>query len=155
MRSCGISSRFRLLSPCTWQVTHALLTRPPLSHEKFSPQQADSLTHHGPVRLACVKHAASVHPEPGSNSRNKINFVNLEFPLRGTSAIESLWPLDQNKPGLFCILFTVRSVRILSILRSLKSFSYRLHRCLLLLTASRSSSWNLFQGCITVYLSRF
>ena len=24
-----------------------------------------------PVRLACVKHAASVHPEPGSNSLNK------------------------------------------------------------------------------------
>ena len=27
---CGISSRFQLLSPSTWQVTHALLTRPPL-----------------------------------------------------------------------------------------------------------------------------
>ena len=27
---CGISSRFQLLSPCTGQVTHALLTRPPL-----------------------------------------------------------------------------------------------------------------------------
>ena len=27
---CGISSRFRLLSPCTRQVVHALLTRPPL-----------------------------------------------------------------------------------------------------------------------------
>ena len=32
MRLCGISSRFQLLSPCTGQVTHALLTRPPLSH---------------------------------------------------------------------------------------------------------------------------
>ena len=30
MRLCGISSRFQLLSPCTGQVTHALLTRPPL-----------------------------------------------------------------------------------------------------------------------------
>ncbi|KAI8026525.1 hypothetical protein LOK49_LG02G01970 [Camellia lanceoleosa] len=34
---------------------YALLTRPPLE----TPL---------PVRLACVKHAASVHPEPGSNS---------------------------------------------------------------------------------------
>ena len=30
--SCGISSRFRLLSPSPGQVAHALLTRPPLSH---------------------------------------------------------------------------------------------------------------------------
>ena len=28
---CGISSRFRLLSPCTRQIAHALLTRPPLN----------------------------------------------------------------------------------------------------------------------------
>ena len=35
-----------------------LLTRSPLIH-----QQAGFI-----VRLACVKHAASVHPEPGSNS---------------------------------------------------------------------------------------
>ncbi|KAA0059499.1 hypothetical protein E6C27_scaffold45462G00010 [Cucumis melo var. makuwa] len=35
--------------------SYALLTRPPLERPL-------------PVRLACVKHAASVHPEPGSNS---------------------------------------------------------------------------------------
>ena len=29
--SCGISSRFQLLSPSVRQVPHALLTRPPLS----------------------------------------------------------------------------------------------------------------------------
>ena len=39
-------------------IIHALLTRPPLSipRKKY------------PARLACVRHAASVHPEPGSNS---------------------------------------------------------------------------------------
>ena len=31
MRLCGISGRFQPLSPCMGQVTHALLTRPPLS----------------------------------------------------------------------------------------------------------------------------
>ena len=31
VRLCGISSRFQLLSPCVRQVTHALLTRPPLT----------------------------------------------------------------------------------------------------------------------------
>ena len=46
------------------QVTHALLTRPPLTSivvlRRFCPWSS--------VRLACVKHAASVRPEPGSNS---------------------------------------------------------------------------------------
>ena len=42
-----------------------LLTRSPL----IQNQQADPFT----VRLACVKHAASVRPEPGSNSPNKTN----------------------------------------------------------------------------------
>ena len=68
MRLCGISSRFQLLSPCTRQVTHALLTRPPLSHKIISPEGNQIKCF---VRLACVKHAASVHPEPGSNSHVK------------------------------------------------------------------------------------
>ena len=38
VRLCGISSRFRLLSPCIGQVTHALLTRPPLSHITRHPE---------------------------------------------------------------------------------------------------------------------
>ena len=33
MVSCGITSRFQLLSPSTVQVLHALLTRPPLCNE--------------------------------------------------------------------------------------------------------------------------
>ena len=48
------------------QVTHALLTRPPLNR----PEQAPASI----VRLACVKHAASVHPEPESNPPQK-NFA--------------------------------------------------------------------------------
>ena len=42
------------------QVAHVLLTRPPLA----SSPEGDSL-----ARLACVRHAASVRPEPGSNSQ--------------------------------------------------------------------------------------
>ena len=49
------------------QVTHVLLTRSPL----IQNQQAGPFT----VRLACVKHAASVRPEPGSNSPNKTNKI--------------------------------------------------------------------------------
>ena len=57
----GISPRFRGLSQSPGQVTHVLLTRSPLEY----PRKGLS------ARLACVKHAASVRPEPGSNSPTK------------------------------------------------------------------------------------
>jgi hypothetical protein len=56
----GISSGFPGLFQSLGQVTHVLLTRSPL----ITREQALEVT----VRLACVKHAASVRPEPGSNS---------------------------------------------------------------------------------------
>lgn len=55
----GITTRFQELFRCTGQVGHALLTRSPLSPRQQAARD--------PVRLACVKHAASVHPEPESN----------------------------------------------------------------------------------------
>ena len=61
---CGISNPFGPLSPCRRQVPHALLTRPPLGYINSIRR----LPSHNLVRLACVKHAASVRPEPGSNS---------------------------------------------------------------------------------------
>ena len=57
--SCGISSSFPEVFPTSGQVTHVLLTRPPLGWRSCPLRLA---------RLACVKHAASVHSEPGSNS---------------------------------------------------------------------------------------
>ena len=72
VRLCGFSSRFRLLSPCMGQVAHALLTRPPLSRRFIIPEGNLNKRF---VRLACVKHAASVHPEPGSNSHIKVRLV--------------------------------------------------------------------------------
>ena len=98
---CGISSRFQLLSPCTGQVTHALLTRPPLSH---CIRHSEEIRSQCFVRLACVRHAASVHPEPGSNSHIIIcpepnyssqialrwhNFVSLSDSLRIMILLES------------------------------------------------------------------
>jgi hypothetical protein len=53
----GITPRFRGLPPCARQLPHVFLTRPPRE-----PPEGD------PVRLACIRHAASVDPEPGSNS---------------------------------------------------------------------------------------
>ena len=48
-----------MLSLILRQVTYALLTRSPV----YSYSEEHFL-----LRLACVKHAASVRPEPGSNS---------------------------------------------------------------------------------------
>ena len=59
----GIRPSFPSLSRSPGQITHVLLTRSPLEH----PHQGGGLS----VRLACVKHAASVRPEPGSNSPKK------------------------------------------------------------------------------------
>ena len=61
---CGISTCFQVLSPCLGQIAHALLTRPPLEHSLPFRRTSNYV----PARLACVKHAASVRPEPGSNS---------------------------------------------------------------------------------------
>ena len=61
---CGISRCFHLLSPCLGQIAHALLTRPPLEYQPSGRNLPINI----PARLACVKHAASVRPEPGSNS---------------------------------------------------------------------------------------
>ena len=59
---CGISTAFAVLFHTRGQVVHVLLTRSPL----YSSPCGDFL-----VRLACVRHAASVDSEPGSNSHVK------------------------------------------------------------------------------------
>ena len=57
------------------QVTHALLTRPPLGILKSIRKLQSKYL----VRLACVRHAASVHPEPGSNSQIKCLRCQIEI----------------------------------------------------------------------------
>ena len=59
-----IISSFDELSTSWGYVTCPLLTRLPLRHHLRLPFENIS------ARLACVKHAASVHSEPGSNSSN-------------------------------------------------------------------------------------
>src|SRR6188472_2818005 len=79
----GISPGFPGLFRCEGQIAHVLLTRSPLVYSRRS------LT----ARLACVKHAASVRPEPGSNSplkssddRSEDRFIDsLEYPGKSWS----------------------------------------------------------------------
>ena len=74
--SCGISSRFQLLSPTGRQVPHALLTRSPLNLASIDRSRFPL----SPVRLACVRHAASVRPEPGSNSQKIVSIRQEQAP---------------------------------------------------------------------------
>ena len=72
----GISSGFPELSRSCGQVAHVLLTRPPLTKQEQALVRS--------ARLACIRHAASVRPEPGSNSPKKVDWLLLR-PMR-TSA---------------------------------------------------------------------
>ena len=85
------------------------------------------------VRLACVKHAASVHPEPGSNSHFLV--------CPASHLASSFCFLD------YCFwlsfLFSCLKFRLPSGSPALR-----------LPLPGSPGFWN-FQGCITVYLSRF
>ena len=85
------------------QVTHALLTRPPLSQIRL---QTEVIRLKCFVRLACVKHAASVHPEPGSNSHNKCfpDFQSFSFEKSLTSGLLFLGRILKCCSWIFCQL---------------------------------------------------
>ena len=61
----GISTGFPVLSRSSGQVAHVLLTRSPLGLLRCFHRM-------DLVRLACIRHAASVRPEPGSNSPSRL-----------------------------------------------------------------------------------
>ena len=65
MGASGISTGFPVLSQSSGQVAHVLLTRSPLGLHRCCHRM-------DLVRLACIKHAASVRPEPGSNSPSRL-----------------------------------------------------------------------------------
>ena len=88
---CGISRCFHLLSPCLGQIAHALLTRPPLEYQFPFRRTSFNI----PARLACVKHAASVRPEPGSNSDVQ-SFI-LSSPTLKTGSPKPIPQLGSNK----------------------------------------------------------
>ena len=147
MRLCGISSRFQLLSPCIGQVTHALLTRPPLSLKHL---HSEEIRRKSFVRLACVRHAASVHPEPGSNSHVKVLYrllLSNRVPDKNEVLIMSLFQsklslaniLTLDPKFYFGSIFTVIKV----VLKNTKKvFYFFLCR-------------KIFQGYFTVQFSRF
>ena len=94
--SCGIITCFHVLFPTGGQITHVLLTRPPLPTTRGWPF----------VRLACLRRAASVRSEPGSNSPSwspapKCRQLFIRFCLS-----------SKNELGLFISLLPLFSSRI-------------------------------------------
>ena len=88
-----LTRRFHRLCARGGWVAYALRTRPPLS----TPRKGS------PARLACIRPAASVHPEPGSNSSLYYCFA-FSFSLfsQGSSHRSRflLWSLSQCGPRL-------------------------------------------------------
>jgi hypothetical protein len=89
----GISPSFDGLSQSPGQVIHVLLTRAPV----YSPSCPDFLP-----RLACLRHAASVRSEPGSNSPCKLILSSSSARLpRRTGWIDRNYKINQrNRTGL-------------------------------------------------------
>ena len=108
---CGISVTFATLSPTSG---HVPMLYSPVRH---SPPGASS---RAAVRLACVRHAASVQSEPGSNSSVqslfKLSLDVLQSPktpqtfyiVRVTSSFCTTLarnPLDQEPTPIDCLVF--------------------------------------------------
>ena len=112
----GISRRFHRLSPGNGHVAHALRTLPPVA--------ARILLSRAAPRLACVKPAASVHPEPGSNSSLYIHFIsqfdpdNFILPKKRINALISF--------SVLVVLPSVFSMNLFAFL--FRSFVFRSER---------------------------
>ena len=93
-----ISRRFHRLSPRYGHVAHALRTLAPVAINSVL------LLHYAAPRLACVKPAASVHPEPGSNSSLYIQlFSKLVLTLLDYQFLKKSTLLDFLVFGTFCL----------------------------------------------------
>ena len=102
MLLCSIRHRFQCLSSWYGQVAHVLRTLPPVAARVLLPRAAP--------RLACVKPAASVHPEPGSNSSLYIS-ISLSLTWRFVSLRN--W---RSRSFCFGTCFLVLSLSILSMI---------------------------------------
>ena len=133
-------SRFQHLYPCARagypRVTHPSATR---SQNLHFPKKSNECF----VRLACVKHAASVHPEPGSNSHVK-SFCPAEVRL----AFEKQCPDLLFFKGCFFIAFFDSQ----NLSRFFVCFSYQ---CSLLLFSTACIFYHIFKSLSTTFLFFF
>ena len=109
-----IRRRFHRLCPRYGQVAHALRTLSPVAAKVLLPRAAP--------RLACVKPAASVHPEPGSNSSLYI-LIMLSLFLTLLVSIKKLTLVYLK----FCYKFPVLACTFLSVFS--KNFRLKTRSC--------------------------
>ena len=113
----GISRRFHRLSPGNGHVAHALRTLPPVA--------ARILLSRAAPRLACVKPAASVHPEPGSNSSLYNTHISSSTPTTYSSFLKK----RINALISFSVLVVLPSVFSMNLFAFLfRSFVFRSER---------------------------
>src|SRR5699024_4696070 len=74
----GISTGFPELSQAYRQVTHVILTHPPLIPQTSTRRFQSASC----ARLACIRHTASVRPEPRSNSPYKMVCFMFSSPIQ-------------------------------------------------------------------------
>ena len=69
MRSCALMRHYQpfLAVIPLYEADYPRVTHPSAAQSPFCPKTSRHF-----ARLACVRHAASVHPEPGSNSQIKV-----------------------------------------------------------------------------------
>ena len=91
----GISTCFQVVSQSLGQIAHVLLTHPPLASNKSSRRNLWIQL----ARLACIRHAASVRPEPGSNSQfenwalfNLLQIICLRIDFAYLFESNNVWP---------------------------------------------------------------
>ena len=131
-RICGISVTFATLSPTSGYVP---MHYSPVRH---SPSGAST---HAAVRLACVRHAASVQSEPGSNSSvqsNKLaNSLTVDFSTSTdcSAFVTSAFALI---PFATEVAFASRHPH-LSVVQFVKDQHYFFHRAVVSFVSSREA----------------
>ena len=110
--SCGISPAFAGVSPIGGQVAHVFLTRAPCAGPLYCYRRLRT-------RLACVKHAASVRSEPGSNSRLKLVVLKSKNPAKRPGVIsertfENIARLTHKPNGFWHVSFSCQRTGFLS-----------------------------------------
>ena len=148
MRLCGLMRYYQLFPAAiprkkagSPRVTHPSATNKWKFHPKIQSPPS--------VRLACVRHAASVHPEPGSNSHVKM----ISKPLPRFRRSKALCPFLADQT-LTVISYLSSGYTLKCIVLYFSEFLSTLPRPALdsCVSCSCGWSWNL-QGCISVRLS--
>ena len=130
----GYYSTFPSAIPRLW-AGYSRVTRPSATvHISILPERILSIFL---VRLACVRHAASVRPEPGSNSRSKLYLVNLSSPntiLAHSNSSSLINSFHADSVKAFACVFRILSIKeflkvIVTLLNSVQELTLFIFQC--------------------------